>query len=326
VEADPTWEPRIASGLSSGEGLIYHVRDEEKRLEPVKEKGKTGRHEERVVDEGVKDKRLLVFEGEFSIVLAQTKREGNTLSAMIRSAWDTGNLRSLTKNSPTKATGAHISIIGHITRDELTRQLTTTQAANGFGNRFLWVCARRSKLLPDGGRPDRAAMNELSRRLKMTIESARDCIGLMTRSDEARALWHKVYRELSEGVPGLLGCMTARAEAQVMRLACIYALLDQSAKIRTEHLSAALEVWQYCLDSARFIFGQSLGDARADRILSELRCSQDGLTRTEIARLFNGHERSSDLDRALAALAARGLAEKATEGSGGRDRERWRAR
>ena len=88
----------------------------------------------------------------------------------------------------------------------------------------------------------------------------------MRRDDQARDLWGRVYPELSDGKPGLLGAVTSRAESQVMRLACVYALLDCSAEIRVEHLNAALAVWQYCHDSARFIFGDSLGDPTANEI------------------------------------------------------------
>ena len=78
-------------------------------------------------------------------------REGNTLSPVIRSAWDSGDLRSLTKNSPARATGAHVSIIGHITKDELRRLLTETESANGFANRFLFLgCAAQQ--VPAGRR------------------------------------------------------------------------------------------------------------------------------------------------------------------------------
>ena len=41
--------------------------------------------------------------------------------------------------------------IGHITVEELRRNLTETETSNGFANRFLWCCVRRSKLLPEGG-------------------------------------------------------------------------------------------------------------------------------------------------------------------------------
>lgn len=144
VAADPDWNDRIMAGLSSGEGLIWQVRDPIVHRDPIKEKGRVVGYEEVVADEGVKDKRLLVFEGEFASVLRVCSRNGNTLSAVIRNAWDTGNLRTLTKNSPANASGAHISIVGHITRDELLRYLEDTEAANGFGNRFLWFCVRRS--------------------------------------------------------------------------------------------------------------------------------------------------------------------------------------
>jgi hypothetical protein len=125
---DPKWvKEGIASGLSSGEGLIWAVRNPIERNEPVKEKGRTTGYETVLVDEGVEDKRLLVFEGEFASVLRILGREGNTLSAIIRNAWDTGELRSLTKNSPAVASGAHISIsgLGSITGSVIAATLVT---------------------------------------------------------------------------------------------------------------------------------------------------------------------------------------------------------
>jgi hypothetical protein len=116
--ADPGWRQRVASGLSSGEGLIWHVRD---------------RTDE---DDGVQDKRLLVHESEFASVLKVMGREGNTLSPVLRDAWDTGDLQTLTKSAPAEATGAHISLVAHVTAQELRRRLDATEAANGFGNRF----------------------------------------------------------------------------------------------------------------------------------------------------------------------------------------------
>jgi hypothetical protein len=62
-QIDPSWHKfRIKSGLSSGQGLIWAVRD------PVMESRQTaeGEYEDRVVDPGEGDKRLLVVEEEFS--------------------------------------------------------------------------------------------------------------------------------------------------------------------------------------------------------------------------------------------------------------------
>jgi hypothetical protein len=207
---DEGWLKCIANGLSSGEGLIWAVRDPIEEKKPIKEKGRhTGEYETVVVDHGVLDKRLLFFEGEFANVLKVMSREGNTISPVIRSAWDSGNLRTLTKNSPARATDAHISGIGHITREELRRLLTETESANGFGNRILWPAVRRSKCLPEGGEPVPVA--DLVQRLQEVVEFAKDA-GELKRSKAAQALWAQLYPELSEGKPGLLGAITARAE------------------------------------------------------------------------------------------------------------------
>ncbi len=146
----PEWvEKNIAGGLASGEGLIYAVRD------PIEKEGK-------VRDEGVTDKRLLVYESEFAGPLQVLKREGNTLSPILRAAWDSGDLRNLVKNSPLRASGAHVSVITHITRGELRGAFRAIDFANGFANRFQWVAVRRSKILPRGGnvRPEDLAQVE----------------------------------------------------------------------------------------------------------------------------------------------------------------------
>lgn len=321
VEED--WaKKRILSGLSSGEGTIWAVRDAIEKKEVVRNKGNpTEEYKAVISDHGVKDKRLLIQEAEFAAVLRAIGREGNTLSAILRQAWDTGNLRVLTKNNPAQATDAHISIIGHITRDELRRYLDATESGNGFGNRFLWLCVKRSKLLPEGG--NEVQFGALVTRLQQAIAFAR-AVGKMERDEAARALWHDVYPALSEGKPGLLGAITGRAEAQTMRLAALYALLDQSPCIRRVHLEAALALWQYCENSARFIFGDNLGDPIADAILQALReVGADGLTRTQLHHFFGRHLSQAQLRHALSSLATAGYARSQPEPTGGRPTERW---
>ena len=107
---------------------------------------------------------------------------------------------------------------------------------------------------------------------------------------DARTVWAKVYPVLSAGSDGLHGAVTARAEAQVVRLALVYALLDGAEHIDTPHLLAALAVWQYCDATARYVFGASTGDRIADEIMRRLQLAGDGgLTRTEIRDLFGRH-------------------------------------
>lgn len=317
----PEWSfERITRGLSSGEGLIWEVRDPIEQVKAVKQKGKPTEYETIITDSGVLDKRLLVLESEFSSVLKVSGRDGSTLSPIIRQAWDTGNLRTLTKNSPAKATNAHISILGHITKEELLRYLDSTEAGNGFGNRFLWLCVRRSKCLPEGGRP--INLNPLIERLHKSIEFTKS-VEEMKRDNGAREIWHAVYPTLSEGKPGLFGALTSRAEAQVMRLACIYALLDCSPVIRTEHLLASLALWDYVEASVKYIFGNTTGDPVADKILKAVESSENGLSREDIYKgVFSAHIKSERISNAIKLLISCGLVSvESVESTGGRPRE-----
>jgi hypothetical protein len=330
-EVDQGWvENRVVSGLSSGEGLIYHVRDRTLAREKVRTKGKESRvtrTQEYEADPGEADKRLLVQEAEFAGVLKQIERQGNSLSPILRQAWESGDLRTLVSgrvHAPVRATGAHVTVIGHITAEELRRYLTNTEVASGFGNRFLWLCVRRSKFLPEGGA--RLDLRAFADRLVKARAFATE-VGELRRDDAARRVWAEVYPSLSEGRPGLAGAMTARAEAQTMRLACLYAVLDLSPAIRPEHLNAALALWDYCERSMRLVWGDSLGDPIADEILEGLRHNPEGLTLTAIRELLGRHVGADRTGRALGLLLRFGLANCREEAhTGGRPAQRWFAR
>ena len=221
--ADPDWErDNIQTGLSSGEGLIFHVRD------PASKRGKVGMIEQ--VDAGVADKRLMLVTEEFAGALRVMERAGNTLSPVLRDAWGTSKLQTLTKNSPIKATDSHISIIGHVTDDELRAVLTKVEMANGFANRFLFARVKRSKFL----HLNFATLQELGEQIAERLRQART-LGRVTMTDAAAEAWEKNYADLSRDRPGLLGAILGRAEAQVTRIALIYALLDNAERIDLSH-------------------------------------------------------------------------------------------
>ncbi|MBI4419788.1 MAG: DUF3987 domain-containing protein [Gemmatimonadetes bacterium] len=321
----PQWAAeQITGGLSSGEGLVWAVRDPITRTEPVRERGAVTGHREVCADPGIADKRLCVYESEYSSVLGVMSREGNTLSPVLRAAWDgVTTLRTMVKRDPAKATDAHVSLVGHITPAELRARLDRTDAASGYLNRHLIVCARRSKLLPDGGTLTEDDLAPLARQLAAVLLVAEQ-IGEMARSPEARELWHELYPELTAGRPGLLGAVVSRAEAHVVRLSMIYALLDGVSLIEAAHLLAARGVWDYCGASAGYVFGDALGDPVADTILGALRsAASDGLTRAEIYDLLGRHTSRDRIGRTLAQLDGLGLASSTRERTEGRSREIW---
>ena len=322
--AAPEWVDRnVVSGLSSGEGLIWAVRDPIHKQEPIKEKGKITGYQDVMVDAGVEDKRLFVIEEEFASTIKVMRRESNILSAVIRQAWDDGNLRTLTKNNPARATGAHISVLGHITQDELVRYLEDTETGNGFANRFLWVAVRRSKALPGGGDLHQDDIDMMGEELAIAISKARR-IDLMTRDARANELWFEIYKDLSEGGVGLMGAVTSRAEAQVMRIAAVYAAIDGAALISEAHLSAALGIWNYCEASAQYVFGDSLGDPVADGVLHVIRQAGE-VSQSDISHALGRHVPASKLERALTQLLKAGKVTRESKQTGGRPATVWRA-
>jgi hypothetical protein len=103
-------------------------------------------------------------------------------------------------------------------------------------------------------------------------------------STGARAQWASVYPDLSKEHSGLAGSIINRAEAQTLRLALIYALLDGQNSIMERHLDAALALWRYAQESALYIFGDRSVDPLEEKILEALK--QGPLTGTELSAVF----------------------------------------
>jgi hypothetical protein len=319
VRVDESFKCCIHGGLSSGEGLIHTVRDAQFKKTPVREKGRIVDYQDEMYDEGTSEKRAFVVESEFARVLKVSQREGNTLSQVIRDAWDKDFLQIKTKQA-VAASNAHITIIGHITKEELLRTLADSDLTNGFANRFVWVCSRRSKYLPSGGNLSDLDINVLVTKIRRAVEFAKTA-GEIKRDAEADALWCEVYRKLSDGHAGLLGSVTSRATAQVLRIACLYSLLDCSKVIRLDHLTAALALWRYCEDSARYIFGAQTGNKIADEIFAELQRKKGGMSKNDIREHFQQNRSAAEINIALELLFDLGRIDSYKEKSTTRPKE-----
>ncbi len=311
--ADPGFTAeRILGGLASGEGLVAAVGDG-----TIDKDGNTVG--------AVVDKRVLVLEPEFARVLKVCARDSSTLSALLRDAWDRGDLRVMTRKDPLRASGAHICLMAHITADELRRGLAESEAANGYGNRHLFIAARRSKRLPAGGNLDEAEVHSLGLRVRSALAAARR-VGILRRSPDAAALWEEIYNNLDDEADGMVGALTARAEAQLLRLSVVYALLDGSHTVEVAHIRAAHAVWQYAEGTLRYVFGDTLGDEVADRLLAAVRDAGDeGLDRQAQRDVFGRNVPAPRLALARETLERRGLVVTTTEETGGRPRTVTRA-
>jgi hypothetical protein len=305
--ADPSLEPRILTGLSSGEGVIWSVRD------PTSQ------------DPGIPDQRLLVIEPEFASVLRAAGREISTLSPTLRSGWDGRPLAILTRTSPARASTAHIALIGHITREELRRHTTTLELANGYLNRVLLICCRRQRLLPEGGNPDPLHDTGLDRLLATALKHARTA-GQVRLDPGARELWHHAYRQLAtEPHDRIVAQITARAEAHVIRLALIYALTDGQRHIQPPHLEAALALQNYAARSAAWALTGATGQPLAEQIHAVLSQRPGGMTRSQLSQALKHNQPAGQIDTALHALHTAGRATATQIKTGGRPAELWTA-
>jgi hypothetical protein len=304
--ADASFAARVRTGLSTGEGLIWAARDADG------------------ADTGVADPRLLIVEPEFVSVLKATGRDINTLSPVLRAAWDGRPLALLTRTAPVRATSAHIAVIGHITAAELAAHTSVVEAANGFLNRFCFIACRRHRLLPDGGDLDPLGGTAMAERLGANLAAARRS-GQVHLDVAARVAWHDVYAQLSEPTDGLVGSLLARAEAHVLRLAMLDALVDGDNIIRPAHLQAGLALWDYAARSAAWALRHTTADPVAEQIHTALAAAPDGLTRTQLRDLFGRNLPATRIDTALTTLGADGRIQRRRLATAGRPAEVWAA-
>ena len=305
LDADPSLQPRILTGLSSGEGVIWAVRDPSGQ------------------DPGHSDQRLLVIEPEFASALRAASREISTLSPTLRSGWDGRPLAILTRTAPARASTAHIAMIGHITQHELRRHTTSLELTNGYMNRVLLICCRRQRLLPEGGDPNPLHGTGLDRLLAAALRQARTA-GNVRLGPEARELWHHAYRKLAaEPHDQVVAQITARAEAHVIRLALLYTLADGKRQIGTQHLTAALALQDYTARSAAWALRGATGQPLAEQIHAALRQHPAGLTRSQISQTLGHHQPAGEIDHALRALHAAGRATATQIPTGGRPAQLW---
>jgi hypothetical protein len=310
------WDP--LRGLASGEGLIQYLQ----KITP--ESGPDDDDDDVVVVE--RPPPLLVVEEEFSKLLAVSGKEGSTLSQIVRELYDRGDADIPTRHRPLRVRGAHVSVIGHITEEELQTKLTSTDVANGFANRFGIACVKRARLLPHGGQHDESALRALARQVEARLQAARGA-GQLKRTPDADAVWEAAYRRWAESpAGGLVGALTARVEAQALRYSVAYAAGVVGGVISAAPVPEPVALVDFHEASAKYLYGEQTGDPVADRLLAGLRGEYpDWVDGTKQADLFSGHVKADALAAARAKLEGMGLAETKKEQTDGRPRILTRA-
>ena len=287
-------------GLSTREGLALMIHD--------------GYNEGKNEVLAIEDKRLLVVESEFANILHQSKRDGNTLSAALRDAWDGTSIRPAVKTCRVWATDPHIGIIGDVTPSELRELMHARELTNGFANRFIFFWAEGDKVLPFPKYTPKYVVEALADRVAQVLRFAgadrhvdKDVMP-MEFSTEAASLYARLYRgELRDRSAGEhITALLDRRAPVLLRLAMLFALTDQTSVIAVAHINAAMAWVRYWVDSVKFIFQSAVDEAgaaattdMAQRIVTYL-TAHGQATRTGLTKgCFGGHVSKAALDKAL---------------------------
>jgi hypothetical protein len=307
----PSWfSSRVISGFGSSEAIIAQIKDT--TIEMREHKGVVTPN----VIHGVEDKRLYIREGELASVFVLAGKAESRADIVLRDGWDGKPLRNIVKgktkegfSNSAKCEEPHISISGDTTIHELRRKMPQGSDENGFGNRFMYVYVYRVKDCPLGGPP--LDWSKEIEQLFLTIHWAKQ-VRYVSMTDAARQWWIANYHNLEhEGPVGLAGKMTARGAAHLRRLAMIYALLDKRDQIDTIHFKAAKRLWDYCSESAVFIFGGATAEQL--RIVNWIGFRQNATYKQVRDELYRRNKPVDQIKNDLAALVKNDMLQLAGE-------------
>ncbi len=293
---------RVLSGVSSGEGLIFVIRD-------PRQLGKD-------TDPGSPDKRLLLRLEEFSALLKVAAREGNTLSEIFRQLHDGGALSVPTRRDALQASRSHVAAFAHCTPAELRARLRSVELVNGMANRWLIAYIERGRVEPEPPRLDMPRLTRLANDLRARLQAysyqpgREHGVQLFELTPAAAALWRdELYSALDGSGPGVIGsALGVRYTAHAKRLALLYALTDGAYAIGVEHLRAAVAVLGYCEESVAYLFGaDALTDPVTQRVADLIREGQGALVpRASLWRALGHRVKAAEIDTAIAELHAEG--------------------
>jgi hypothetical protein len=253
----------LLDGLNSGEGLVSAL-DYQKKIHP---------HEPTVG---------LVFEEEYATLIASRGRDGSTLDAKMRLAFDGGSLSNRKANETKTVLPPYwLPALVAITPVELKTRVEAGALQSGSTNRWLHLPVVRRKMEPAIDLP------KFSDRLKGELVGVhRAAINKQPRLDvdpDVQSALSGYADFLAENAIGLAADLTKRFPVIAFRIALIHALVEGSAVVGYGHLTRALALTEYARRGIAWVFGDTIGDKEAAHLYRQL-VDAGRLTQTAISR------------------------------------------
>ncbi len=281
---EPYLRNRITTAVGSGEGLLAKITD------PVYSTNARGDVVE--VMAGSDDKRVLYLEEELGQLFMKMISQ-DSVEKMVTKAWDSAQLETTTKKESMVCATPHVSIIGHITPDELFTRLDHRLIDNGFSNRWLYLLIKPTQVKFTSTAPEEvggleALRAELCDNLRRFQRSGNDDFVLTPAAedvylDTARWLYDHPHT-------GAMLKQDVRWRPLMWKLSIVFAAADGTNKVEAEHFLAA-----------RAFFGAKSGNELVDRFMFMWRqTGYEPLTLSDIADMFsknlNAYRRNVMLD------------------------------
>jgi len=204
---------------------------------------------------GITEKRLFIVDEGFPETLTRIRQPGDSISPALCALWHPGSAKNVADEVPFEGPSGLVSVVGDFNATKGLRKLIREQQ-RPLDRRFLWFFVERSKCVP-GYRIPANTLEPFVPRLKKIVTFART-VGEMRRSIKAEKLWAKLHARMPEKHPERPAAaegLKALAREHVMRMACLFALLDMKSTIKVQHLKAAAAMWDHASASIDFIFG-----------------------------------------------------------------------
>jgi hypothetical protein len=300
----------LKTGIGSGEGLIYAVRDM-----VTKQEEKNGKMETIIIDNGANSKNVLFQEPEFSRLLKAGKREGSTITECLRNSWYNEILEINLSGRSVRSTEYSIAMICHVTEKELTKLISDVDSSNGYLNRFLFckIGAAESRPFPDD-------FDIITFSFFTDFISSMDFIDEMTNQEvklsvEARSRYEEIFNSYQYRTEDDISDLVARSIPHLLKIAMIYALLDQSFEIRIPHLEAAKAIVDFSVHSVRAVFLEKTFNKNEQKLLDYLFEHNGKDYRSNILRnCFSNNISRAEMDTLIKSLSLKKLVIKEFEG------------
>ena len=242
-------------GLSSSEGMAASLDDSE-----------------------VTDKRMLVCEPEFGNIMTQCQRQGNTLSAVMRNAYDGVDIKPLTKRNRVQVTEPYICLMANTTAQEFNRHdISNMLHHNGMLNRFLILWQHPPAPVPFPPPVADSHIEALAEAFADRILFARNYSYQtdyrktqprpLSLDPDAKSCWAAHYNKLinrpdCEQVTSL----TRRHRLHALLLASYFALLDYRMSLSSDDIHTALDWCAYSHASVVYISNSQAEQYQAEGI------------------------------------------------------------